>query len=482
MIPGANPIANSINPAAPINGTAQGMPAPKAFGAYTNSPTSNVMGTWGAAQSSGIPGDGANSPQGAPSGGGNYGGGSGGGSSSGSGYGRGRRPIHSGLVSNGYGGYGRGRYTQAGANKELAAMSAGNPLLEQNYQSQLQQEGKPSTVSGGYGGGNTWSSTIGSPTSTAPGGGAGAAGVFGGSGGGVTGVPAAGSGGGYTPSGGWSGSGSGTYHVGSYAGGSEAFSMKDGGPVPGVKHTSKKVKGYDDGGSVSDGPDNENNETSAQGNSSDAGSAIPPDNSTASSVSDSSQGSGNTPSDSQALLQNVHDILTYGRQKNGLTNEVVHQAFNTDSMRASSNVEDNRQGAGSIDTGQPVTKAAANQALPNINGSSSGPAAPWPYNGSGTVLTAIPADNSQAPAMAAGGALPGTLGGGAPQGGRGGMGGGFGGVGGGMRRGGGGDITGARGMGGGMGSIRPDLSPRGSGGFLAMKKGGAIPEEGEDNE
>ena len=258
--------------------------------------------------------------------------------------------------------------------------------------------------------------------------------------------------------------------------------MKDGGPVPGVKHTSKKVKGYDDGGSVSDGPDNENNETSAQGNSSDAGSAIPPDNSTASSVSDSSQGSGNTPSDSQALLQNVHDILTYGRQKNGLTNEVVHQAFNTDSMRASSNVEDNRQGAGSIDTGQPVTKAAANQALPNINGSSSGPAAPWPYNGSGTVLTAIPADNSQAPAMAAGGALPGTLGGGAPQGGRGGMGGGFGGVGGGMRRGGGGDITGARGMGGGMGSIRPDLSPRGSGGFLAMKKGGAIPEEGEDNE
>ena len=74
MIPGANPIANSINPAAPINGTAQGMPAPKAFGAYTNSPTSNVMGTWGAAQYSGIPGDGANSPQGAPSGGGNYGG------------------------------------------------------------------------------------------------------------------------------------------------------------------------------------------------------------------------------------------------------------------------------------------------------------------------------------------------------------------------------------------------------------------------
>ena len=471
MIPGANPIANSINPAAPINGTAQGMPAPKAFGAYTNSPTSNVMGTWGAAQYSGIPGDGANSPQGAPSGGGNYGGRRGGGSSSGSGH---------GIYSAGY--INRGHQISApssSSNGTWTATQGAGFQFGPRVSAKMVRDQNAGNAAGvmalgqkfGYGSGTSKKGASSSGD------------VLGGSwGGGITGVPAAGSGGGYTPSGGWSGSGSGTYHVGSYAGGMDA-SMKDGGPVPGVKHTSKKVKGYDDGGSVSDGPDNENNETSAQGNSSDAGSAIPPDNSTASSVSDSSQGSGNTPSDSQALLQNVHDILTYGRQKNGLTNEVVHQAFNTDSMRASSNVEDNRQGAGSIDTGQPVTKAAANQALPNINGSSSGPAAPWPYNGSGTVLTAIPADNSQAPAMAAGGALPGTLGGGAPQGGRGGMGGGFGGVGGGMRRGGGGgDITGARGMGGGMGSIRPDLSPRGSGGFLAMKKGGAIPEEGEDNE
>ena len=427
MIPGANPIANSINPAAPINGTAQGMPAPKAFGAYTNSPTSNVMGTWGAAQSSGIPGDGANSPQGAPGGGGNYGGGSGGGSSSGSGYGRGRRPIHSGLVSNGYGGYGRGRYTQAGANKELAVMSAGNPLLEQNYQSQLQQEGKPSTVSGSYGGGNTWSSTIGSPTSTAPGGGAGAAGL--------------------------------------------AFS--EGGPVPGVKHTSKKVKGYDDGGSVTDNSNSDNSDS--QDSIPNPGGAIPADPTDPGDVSSFNQGSGSGQNENSALMQAVYQTLTYGRQKNGLSNQLVNMAYNSIPTKPAGPGGDQTRG-GPQDRSNP--KVAG-----NIPTKPAGPGGDQtrggPQDRGNQQVSENDSDQDEGVAAAVGGAIPDALGGGAPRGG-GGMGGGFGG-GGGMRRGGGGgDITGARGMGGGMGSIRPDLSPRGSGGFLAMKKGGAIPEEDED--
>ena len=428
MIPGANPIANSINPAAPINGTAQGMPAPKAFGAYTNSPTSNVMGTWGAAQYSGIPGDGANSPQGAPSGGGNYGGGGGGGSSSGSGYGRGRRPIHSGLVSNGYGGYGRGRYTQAGANKELAAMSAGNPLLEQNYQSQLQQEGKPSSVSGGYGGGNTWSSTIGSPTSTAPGGGAGAAGL--------------------------------------------AFS--EGGPVPGVKHTSKKVKGYDDGGSVTDNSNSDNSDS--QDSIPNPGGAIPADPTDPGDVSSFNQGSGSGQNENSALMQAVYQTLTYGRQKNGLSNQLVNMAYNSIPTKPAGPGGDQTRG-GPQDRSNP--KIAG-----NIPTKPAGPGGDQtrggPQDRGNQQVSENDSDQDEGVAAAVGGAIPDALGGGAPRGGGGGMGGGFGG-GGGMRQGGGGgDITGARGMGGGMGSIRPDLSPRGSGGFLAMKKGGAIPEEDED--
>ena len=461
MIPGANPIANSINPAAPINGTAQGMPAPKAFGAYTNSPTSNVMGTWGAAQYSGIPGDGANSPQGAPSGGGNYGGRRGGGSSSGSGH---------GIYSAGY--INRGHQISApssSSNGTWTATQGAGFQFGPRVSAKMVRDQNAGNAAGvmalgqkfGYGSGTSKKGASSSGD------------VLGGSwGGGITGVPAAGSGGGYTPSGGWSGSGSGTYHVGSYAGGS--FSLKDGGPVPGVKHTSKKVKGYDDGGSVTDNSNSDNSDS--QDSIPNPGGAIPADPTDPGDVSSFNQGSGSGQNENSALMQAVYQTLTYGRQKNGLSNQLVNMAYNSIPTKPAGPGGDQTRG-GPQDRSNP--KIAG-----NIPTKPAGPGGDQtrggPQDRGNQQVSENDSDQDEGVAAAVGGAIPDALGGGVPQGARGGMGGGFGGVGGGMRRGGGsGDITGARGMGGGMGSIRPDLSPRGSGGFLAMKKGGAIPEEDE---
>jgi hypothetical protein len=51
-------------------------------------------------------------------------------------------------------------------------------------------------------------------------------------------------------------------------------------------------------------------------------------------------------------------------------------AMNTDNMKPSTNIEDNRQGPGSIDTGQPQSKSNANGTYAPVGQ----PPSPWPYN------------------------------------------------------------------------------------------------------
>ena len=95
-VSGANPSYSGVNNSAPINGSAQGMPAAKQFGSYTPGPNTNSLGSWGGAtESSGIPGD-PYAPVGAPARNGGYGG-----SASGSG-GRSRPNKGIGIFNPGY--------------------------------------------------------------------------------------------------------------------------------------------------------------------------------------------------------------------------------------------------------------------------------------------------------------------------------------------------------------------------------------------
>lgn len=100
--------------------------------------------------------------------------------------------------------------------------------------------------------------------------------------------------------------------------------------------------------------------------------------------------------DPETLLNASMDTLEYTRQQAGLGGGF---AANTDQMRPSTNVEDNRQGPGSIDTNSPVTKAQANQATPNINGTVPG-SIPSPYTGTPPMMGAQP------PGFKSGGAIP----------------------------------------------------------------------------
>ena len=143
------------------------------------------------------------------------------------------------------------------------------------------------------------------------------------------------------------------------------------------------IPSYDDGGSVdptstsTGGYHNTANTTYTPPAMADGG-AIP-DN--ADSFDDAQS---STPAlDPETMLNASMDTLEYLRQKHGLG-----QGMNTDQMRPSTNVEDNRQGAGSIDTGLPVSKQQANQTTPNINGpgSQTPGATPYPYNGAAPVV------------------------------------------------------------------------------------------------
>ena len=327
LIPGANPSYSGVNNSAPINGSAQGMPAPKQFGSYTKGPNTNSLGSWGgAAESSGIPGD-PYSPVGAPtnpsmSATGKRGGG--GGKKAGNGWAAGgtaSNPYDVGEYTNSNGMKGSGNfYGSSPMETSMAGLQAWDQNFEANNPSAA---GYPQMAGNGY-----------------------------------------------------------------------SLASEDGGPIPAIKHTSKKAKGYDDGGSVSD--DNSDDQTSgAQDDSDTASGSIDP-----AAGSYSAQGSGEQ-SDSDALMASVYKTLDYGRQKYGISNDLINEVYpqssfasGADQMRPSTNVEDDRQGGGSIDTSLPTTKADANQVLPNINGHSAGPTPPWPYNGSGQVLTAIP-DNSE---------------------------------------------------------------------------------------
>ena len=353
-VSGANPSYSGVNNSAPINGSAQGMPAAKQFGSYTPGPNTNSLGSWGGAtESSGIPGD-PYSPVGAPARNGGYGGG--GASGSGGNSYRSRPNKGIGIFNPGYKSQtkqiqqpaplpGSGWYTSP--EYQLGRRAQNQLTNAENSGNQYRIQKIEKTFNPGY--------TIGSMNpSDAP------------------------------------------------------MAAARGGPIPSIAHTSKKVKGYDDGGSVSDN----NSDDQASGAQDDSDTASGSTDSTAG--ADSAQGSGEQ-SDSDTLMASVYKTLDYGRQKYGISNDLINEVYpqssfasGADQMRPSTNVEDDRQGGGSIDTSLPTTKADANQVLPNINGHSAGPTPPWPYNGSGQVLTALPPSmkrGGRVPSLDAGGAM-----------------------------------------------------------------------------
>ena len=358
---GANPTVNTIDTAAPIGGTAQGMPAPKSFGSYTNSVNSNALGDWGRkAETGGIPGDGSQAPQG---GSGGYG----------TTWASGAPPSASSTAATG---------TPKGSDLGTAAMysAPGNaPGAGNNY-----------TMGGGY------------------------------------------------------------------------LGAASGGPIPSIAHTSKKVKGYDDGGSVQDGDDDQD-----QGSIPDPGSAIPSDPTDPGDVSNFNPGNGNQ-SESNAIMQAIYNTLSYGRQKNGLSNAIVNAAYQSIPTKPAGPGGDQTRGGPQDRSNQTAGNIPTKPAGPGGDQTRGGPQ----DRGNQTSQN----DNDGNYQSAAGGGFIGPAI--SPE-----MGRADSGV---MDRapgGAGGGLGASRGGGGGGGwSQHADLgSGRGGGGFMAMKKGGAIPEPEDDD-
>ena len=210
---GPNPTATQPKSTS-ISGSAQGMPAPKAYGSYTPGPQTNQYGSWGGESETGIPGDINGSPQGAPS----------------------------------------------GLNQQWSTGSAPNsPSASGTAPVTGGGSGVPPDATGNF--------ASSGPISSAPGG--------------------------------------------------EAPAVEHGGPIPGIKHTSKKSKGYDTGGSVDSGiPDPDD--------------AIPDDPDDPSDMQDTSPTDTDTSggnSENQQLMAAIQKTLQYGQQKNGLPPGLVQQAF-----------------------------------------------------------------------------------------------------------------------------------------------------------
>lgn len=355
---GANPSYSGTNPSAPIGGSAQGMPKPKAFGSYTNSTTSNALGDWGKkAETSGIPGDGGQSPQG------------------------------------GSGGYGT-NWAEGAPSSPTSPASTATGNLNTGY---------------------------GPPMTSAP-----------------AGAPSAANG--YTQSGGYLG-------------------VAGGGPIPSIQHTSKKAKGYDDGGSVQD-------DDQDQGSIPDPGGAIPSDPTDPGDVSNFNPGSGGQ-GESNAIMQSIYKTLSYGRQKNGLSDAIVNAAYNS--------IPTTPAGPGGDQTRGGPQDRSNQQISGNIPTKPAGPGGDQTQGGpqDRSNQTSQNDSDDNYPAAAGGGFMP-SMGDG--------IGGGIG-RGSGMGRDGGerdmlSGVSGAGGGGGGGGwNQTPDLSRPRTGGFMAMKRGGAIPEE-----